>query len=238
MHVLSGQHSQNGLRGYALVHVQRHGVDLEPRPLPLSAPLEPRLVTPQRVFEQRGLFVRKRPLPGCRQQLRQSVGGRRIRRGPQHRRQMRIVVVLNRRLLPNHPVGFQPRRRNVLPRRRIPDRGDSLADRSTGGCGGLPSARHGSFLFRCVAADAVGMVPRGIDAIMRRPVTLAAADRPPRRGSEDGYLIDRRDTSSERRCGCLDTRSVPASHGSWSLVTRTCAPAASTQSRIRCQAHC
>lgn len=126
----------------------------------------------------RRLFLRKRPLSGCRQQLRQPVGSRRIRRGPQHGRQMRIVVVLDRRLLPNHPVRFKPGRRDVLPFGRIPDRGDCLTDRSSGGRSGLSSARLDSFLYPGVASEADGMVPRGFHATMQRPATFAAADGP------------------------------------------------------------
>jgi hypothetical protein len=60
--ILPRQHAQEGLGGDALVHVQRHRLDLEPRFLPLPAPLEPGFVPVQRVRQHFGLVRGTCPL--------------------------------------------------------------------------------------------------------------------------------------------------------------------------------
>ena len=143
---------------------------------------------------------------------------------------MRIVVVLDRWLLPNHPVRFETRRRNVLPRRRIPDRGDRLTDRSGGGCSGLPSARHGLFLYPGVATEADGMVPRGIRAIMRHPTRFGVVDGPSASAHFRGWRCQTRYVLRETM---RIPRYSPSANIARSPVTMTCAPAASAHSRIR-----
>ena len=78
--ILAGEHAEDGLGGDALVHVEGDGLDLEPRLLAFAAPLEPRLMAPQRVRQQLRLRRRKRPLPRDGQQLRQLVRLRCVRR--------------------------------------------------------------------------------------------------------------------------------------------------------------
>ena len=78
--ILPRQHAEDGLGGDALVHVEGDGLDLEPRLLAFAAPLEPRLMAPQRVRQQLRLRRRKRPLPRDGQQLRQLVRLRCVRR--------------------------------------------------------------------------------------------------------------------------------------------------------------
>lgn len=61
--ILARQHALDGLGGDALVYVQRHRLDLEPRLLPFPAPLQPRLMPPQRLgapdeLVQRGRILR------------------------------------------------------------------------------------------------------------------------------------------------------------------------------------
>ena len=152
LHVLPREHPQNRLRGDPLVHVQRHRLDLEPRPLPLPRPLKPRLMPPQRL-RQRRLTLRERPPPRRRKQLRQPIRRPRVRRRPQRRRQMRIVLIPHRRLRAHLPLRRQPRRRNILPRRRIRNRRHGVRGATvgsgTGGC--VPRFRH-YFILSSVAA--------------------------------------------------------------------------------------
>ena len=142
--VLPCQHPQDGLGGNPFVHVQGHRIDLEPRSLPLAAPLQPRLVALQRRGQDACLLPGKRTLSSGCQELLQPVGRRRFGRRAQHRRQVRVVPVVNRLLLFDEALCFEPRQGNVLPGRRILERRDGLAARTFRGRWSLLPARHGS----------------------------------------------------------------------------------------------
>ena len=122
LHVLSCQHPQDRLGGDPLVHVQGDRIDREPGPLPLAAPLQPRLVAAQRLRQLGGLGRRQRASRRLPQQLGQDVGRYRVGRRAQHRWQMRAVVVADPLRVPDFPLRFEAGQRDVLSSRGILDR--------------------------------------------------------------------------------------------------------------------
>ena len=93
VHVLARQHPQHGLGADPLVDVQGHRVYFEPGTLPLAGPFQPGLMPAQRVGQHLRLFLAKGALAGGLQQCRQAISGSRVGGKPQHRRQVRVVVV-------------------------------------------------------------------------------------------------------------------------------------------------
>ena len=124
---LPPQRPQHRLDGNPLVHVERDRIHLEPRPLPLPGPLQPRLAPPQRLGELPRFLPGQRPLPRLPEERRQRVLPLRLRRRPKRRWQVRVELVPMRRLLPNLPVRLDPRRRQVLPLRPMRQRPHPLA---------------------------------------------------------------------------------------------------------------
>jgi hypothetical protein len=125
LHVLSGRDLDDGLRGDALVDVQRHRLHFKRPLLPLARPLQPRLPNTQRLRQQPRFFLGQRPLPRRFQQFRPAVR-RSTGIEAQQRRPMRIVVVANAPRLRQLALRRQSRRRDVLARRVEPIIGDGL----------------------------------------------------------------------------------------------------------------
>ena len=117
-HVLPRRDFQNGLGADALVDVQDNRVNLELLRLALAGPLQPRFLIPQCLGQRVGLILVQRPLPGCREQLRQLVW---FARGIELklRRASGTVKVFGLRQKGNHPLRRNLRRRNVLPLRGL-----------------------------------------------------------------------------------------------------------------------
>ena len=74
LHVLPRNHAENRLRGNALVNVQRHRLDLEPRLLALAAPFQPRLVFAERGRQCLRFVIRKHTLSRSSEQFGKRVG--------------------------------------------------------------------------------------------------------------------------------------------------------------------
>jgi len=111
--VLARGHAEDGLGGHALVDVEGDRLDLEPLPLPLARPLEPRLLRPEGGGQDLGLLLGQRAGAGGFQERGQAVGSA-LGIGAEDRREVWVVRELEPGCLPDASLGGEPSGRVVL----------------------------------------------------------------------------------------------------------------------------